>query len=223
VKPVAAAAGFAAVMLLTGCSMPGTASDAGTTTGQDARPSNLFTFGARDGATSTMWLVEQGAARAPVTKLYGVFRRPQKSSESEIAHPCSMTNAGVDRGKPISALRRILLRDVGPRRYELMAQPTTNDDVNLGLSPEGSASCGGTPMTADGLILAAEDQDGVGVVYGMVGDGVVSVDLVVDGVRRPARLGENGFAQEIPDATGKVVERMILGHADGSVTKFPPD
>jgi hypothetical protein len=227
VKPVAVVAGLAAVMLLTGCSMPGEGSDAGTTTGQDARPSNQFTFA--KGITSTTWLTEEGAERTPVKKLYGVFRRPQKSSESQIAHPCStITAGGEDRGKPISGLRRILLRDVGRRRYELLAQPTTSNDLNLGLSPEGlspegSAGCGATPMTADGLILGAEEQDGDGLVYGMVGDGVVSLDVVVDGVRYHARLGENGFAAHIPDARGKVVEKLVLVRKNGSKSEFPPD
>jgi hypothetical protein len=176
-----------------------------------------------------MWLLEEGAERTPVKKLYGVFRRPQKSHETQIAHPCStMAAGGEDRGRPISGLRRILLRDVGRRRYELMAQPTTSDYINLGLSPEvlspeGSASCGGTPMTADGLVLAAQVDDGDAIVHGMVGDGVMSLDVVVDGVRYHARLGENGFAAHIPDALGKVVEKLVLVRKDGSTAEFPSD
>jgi hypothetical protein len=226
VKSVAVVAGFAAVMLVTGCSMPGDAGDAGTTTGQDAR-ANPFTFARA--MTSRTRLTKEGAERTPLKKLYGVFRRPQKIRESQIAHPCStIAVGGEDRGKPISGLRRILLRDVGRRRYELMAQPTTTGNVNLGLSPEGlspegSASCGSTPMTADGLILAAVLEDGDGVVYGMVGDGVVSLDAVVDGVRYHARLNENGFAAHIPDAFGKVVEKLVLVRKNGSKAEFPPD
>jgi hypothetical protein len=220
----AVVAGFAAVTLLTGCDlMPSDPDEAGMSTSQDARPSNLLKFA--EGANSTMWVTEQGAERRPVKELYGVFRRSQRSHESAIAHPCSMARAGEDRGKPISGLRRILLRNVGRRRSELVAQPTTSDDVALGLYPEGSASCGATPMTADGLILAVEGQgdSDVAIVYGMFGDGVVSVDLVIDGVRHPARLGENGFAQEIPDAPGKVLDKVVFKHADGSVSEFPPD
>jgi len=220
----AVVAGLAAAMLLTGCdSMPSDAGATGTATNQVTRPSNLLTFGDLDGATSTMWVLEEGTERTPVKKLYGVFRRSQTSREVGIAPPCSMAGAGQDRGEPIRGLTKILLRGVGPHQNALIAQPMTSDAVALGLSPDGSASCGAAPMTADGLILAAELQDGVAVVYGMVGDGVDSLDLVVDGVRHHARLGENGFAQEIPDASGKVLERMILSHADGSVTEFPTD
>jgi hypothetical protein len=222
VKPGAVVTGFTALMLLTGCSISGNGSDEGTTTGRD--PSHLFPFGTLDGAASKRWLAAAAAKRPerrPVKKVYGVFRRPQKRHESAIAHPCSMA-VGADNGEPISGLRRILLRDVGPRRQELMAQPTASDELNLGLTPDGGADCRITPLTTDGLILGATLEGDDALVYGMVGDGVVSVDLVVDGALHHARLGENAFAAVIPGAIDKALERMILRRADGSVTKFPP-
>jgi hypothetical protein len=222
VKPGAVVTGFTALLLLTGCSISGDGSDAGTTTGRD--PSNLFPFGAADTAAAKRWLgaaTAKPSARRPVKKVYGVFRRPQTSHESKLAHPCSMAIGG-DNGKPSSGLRRLLLRDVGPRRQELIAQPTANDELNLGLTPDGGASCRITPLTTDGLILGATLEGDDALVYGMVGDGVVSVDLVVDGALHHARLGENAFAAVIPGAIDKALERMILRRADGSVTKFPP-
>ena len=71
-------------------------------------------------------------------------------------------------------------------------------------------------------MLAIQMVGRVATVYGMVGDDVASVDLVVDGKHERAQLGENGFALEIPDAPDKTLERLVLKHHDGSVTEFPP-
>ena len=70
-------------------------------------------------------------------------------------------------------------------------------------------------------MLARQMLGRVAIVYGMVGDDVASVDLVVDGKHERAQLGENGFALEIPDAPDKTLEKLVLKHHDGSVTEFP--
>ena len=131
------------------------------------------------------------AAQEALRRLSPTAEEPRSRDRAPMLNGC---RASEDRGKPISGLRRTLLRDVGRRQYELMAQPTTSEDVNLGLYPEGSASCGAPPITADGLILAAESQgeSDVALVYGMFGDGVVSIDLVVDGIEHPASLARTG-------------------------------
>jgi hypothetical protein len=70
-------------------------------------------------------------------------------------------------------------------------------------------------------MLAGQMLGRFAIVYGMVGDDVTSVDLVVDGKRERAQLGENGFALEIPDAPNKTLGKLVLKHHDGSVTEFP--
>ena len=92
--------------------------------------------------------------------------------------------------------------------------------VTVALSGVGG-TCG-RPTTNDGLMLAGQMLGRVAIVYGMVGDDVASVDLVVDGTPERAQLGENGFAVEIPDAPDKTLEKLVLEHHDGSVTEFPP-
>ena len=78
------------------------------------------------------------------------------------------------------------------------------------------------PDDRDELMIALQVFGRVAIVYGMVGDDVASVELVVDGKHERAQLGENGFALEIPDAPDKTLEELVLKHHDGSVTKFPP-
>jgi hypothetical protein len=70
-------------------------------------------------------------------------------------------------------------------------------------------------------MLAGQVVFDLAIVYGMVGDDVTSVDLVVDGERQRAQLGGNGFALEIADAPNKTLEKLVLTHRNRSVTEFP--
>jgi hypothetical protein len=191
-----------------------------TTTRQDREPSSLFPF-------FEGWIVAEDADRRPVKELYRVFRRSQSRSEVEIKPQMAVDAACSAHGGPDSAqygrtitrLGRILLSDVGRSHDVLVAVPTTTDLVTVALSGEGG-TCG-RPMTGDGLMIALQVFGRVAIVYGMVGDDVASVELVVDGEHQRAQLGENGFAIEISDAPNKTLEKLVLQHHDGSVTEFP--
>jgi hypothetical protein len=224
---LAAVVGCMAAALAVGCgTIESEPADSGTSTA--TKPMKLFTFVNGTSSSTTMWAIEDRVERQPLKDLYAVFRRVPTSRETAITErvaanwPC----AGPEDSKtnePLPELTRILLRDVGPRGYDLVAQPTENDDVAMGLFPGGSAGCS-RPADEDGLMLASEvDQKGDAIVYGMVGDSITAVEVVVDGVPEGVRLGENGFAHEIPDAVGQTVDRVRLYHADGSVTTFPEE
>ncbi len=214
-----------AVALMAGCdatqSAPADEAAPTTTTRQDREPSSLFPF-------FEGWIINEDADRRPVKKVYGVFRRSQSRREVEIrpqmAVDASCSAPGgpdsAQYGRTITRLGRILLSDVGRSHDVLVAVPTTTDLVTVALSGEGG-TCG-RPLTRDGLMIALQVFGRVAIVYGMVGDDVASVDLVVDGKHERAQLGENGFALEIPDAPDKTLEELVLKHHDGSVTKFPP-
>jgi hypothetical protein len=219
-----------AVALMTGCdttqSAPGDEAARTTTTRQDRKPLSLFPF--TEGASSAS-VIGEGAARRPVEKLYGVFRRSQSSREAEIkpqvaaysACPAPDGAGSEEIGRTITQLTRILLSDVGRGQDVLVAVPTTTDYVGITLFSSGGGNCG-RPLTKDGLMLALQvDEARFAIVYGMVSDDVASVDLVVDGKHERAQLGENGFALEIPDAPNKTLEKLVLKHHDGSVTEFP--
>jgi hypothetical protein len=96
---------------------------------------------------------------------------------------------------------------------------TDHGAVALSLDPEGSAACG--QPTVDGLLFAAELRKRDAIVYGLVGDDVQAVDLVIDGVTRRAKLGENGFALDVSNPVGKTLEQVVLHNEDGSRTTFP--
>lgn len=189
----------------------------------------LLSFEKGGGSVSVMWLLEEEPERVSVKKRYGVFRRSPTQRESELARrvaedfSCSVAlenDESEEHGEPVSDLTRILLSEIGPKGYDLVAQPTTVDTVSIGLFPGGGGSCGASPP--EGFTLSAELADNrTAIVYGIVPDGVEAVDLVIDGRRHSARFGENGYALEIPDAPGKVLETMLLRHADGSITTVP--
>ena len=161
-------------------------------------------------------------------KVYSIFRRPQSRREAEmrpqmaVDAACSAPNGpdSAELGLTITRLARVVLPDVGRSHDVLVAVPTTTDSVTVALSGQGG-TCG-RPVTRDGLMLAIQMVGRVATVYGMVGDDMASVDLVVDGKHERAKLGENGFALEIPDAPDKTLEELVLKHHDGSVTKVPP-
>ena len=183
-------------------------------------------------------LADDGSKRVPLKELYGAFARPQTPAEAEIGAraaadlPCGLPpSAGKDAspskhdfpdlGKTEPQGARLLLRDIGRSRYDLVGLATTRGAVALGLFPGGSGSCG--LPTVDGLVLAAQSEARGAIVFGLVDDDVKSVDLVIDGASISARLGENGFAQEISNAKGKALDRIVLRHSDGSVSEFPPE
>jgi hypothetical protein len=122
-------------------------------------------------------------------------------------------------GEALPATGRILVEDVGSRPYDLVAMTTEHGGVALSLEPKGSATC--ARPTSDGLVFATQLDPRDAIVFGLVGDDVTAVDLVIDGEARQARLGENGFALEIQTPVGKTFEKVVLHHADGSTTEFP--
>jgi hypothetical protein len=211
-----------ALAVVTGCDSPlsGSADKASSTATTSQELEQLGVFPLSEVA------LERGPK--PVRKLYGVFRRRQSRREVELRPQMAVdavcSNAAVPHaarlGETNSRLGRILLSDLGPMHDVLVAVPTTTDYVTVAISGRGGGC--GVPLTRDGLMLGSQMHDTVATVYGMVGDEVASVDLVVDGKREHAELGENGFALEIPDAPGKNLEGIVLEHHDGSVTKFPP-
>jgi hypothetical protein len=200
-----------------------------TATNSDNLPSPLISFG-EDGMTSVMWLIEEEKSkteRVLPRERYRVFQRPQTQRESEMTRrierdflcSASENDASEKYGEPVSELTRILLGEIGDPQYDLVAEATTRGLVGYKLFPEGSGSCGSS--SPDGFALSAEVRGRAAIVYGLVPDGVVAVDLVVDGMKLRARLGENGYASEVPDAVGKTLERVFLHRTDGSVTEIP--
>jgi len=82
--------------------------------------------------------------------------------------------------------------------------------------PNGGGACGdpgphgltvGYDETADGEPFVA---------YGLVGDDVRSIDLVIDGITHHAEVGDNGYMLKVPVSQGAEIEHLILHLSDGT-------
>jgi hypothetical protein len=173
------------------------------------------------GASEVVLLAEQGTKTAAPRDLYAVFARKQSDEEAQIAptllddYPCA--RAGSEN---IAEQARILLHGVGGGQNTLVAVPTADGSVSVAVFPKGGATCA-LPIE-DGLILAADEQGGSATVYGMVDDGVRSVDVIVDSQAHRAKLSQNGFAVALHGSNGMDVDKLVLRHSDGSISEFPP-
>jgi len=214
------------VILAAGCGSEGSSSDSGRA------HSSVLKFDAGPG-TSSVFVLGNRSKRVQADEIYRVFERPRKPPEHAIAEQASeATEAacgagsvggeeeGPSLGEPQAETVRIVLRGVGRHRpHDLVAMTTDHGAAALSLDPKGSTACG--QPTVDGLLFVAELRKRDAIVYGLVGDEVRAVDLVIDGMTRRAKLGENGFALHISNPVGKTLERVLLHNADGSQTTFP--
>ena len=90
---------------------------------------------------------------------------------------------------------RVLLADIGPAGAMLSAA-LAEIGVCFGLSPGLGGGCGS--IGPGGLSVAYDfDPDSGTIVYGLVGDQVERVEVVVGDTSRAARMGENGFALHV--------------------------
>jgi hypothetical protein len=214
-----------ALCAATGCGSAGsrgTASDGSApTTSAESLNKPLFHLDTDDDDASSevVMLAEQETKSAPLHDLYAVFGRKQTGEEAQIAprlvddYPCA------EGAENIAEQARILLRGVDGGQEMLVAVPTPDGSVSVAVDPKGGATC--ALPTENGLILAADEQGSSATVYGMVDDGVRSVDVIVDGQAHRAQLGENGFAVALHSPKGMDVDRLVLRHSDGSVSEFP--
>jgi hypothetical protein len=213
------------LILATGCGSDGSSSDSGKA------HSSVLKFDAGPG-TSSVFVLGDRSKRVQAEEIYRVFDRPRQPSEHAIAEraseateaACGADSVGGEEegpslGEPQAETVRILLRGVGKPPHDLVAMTTDHGAVALSLDPKSSTACG--QPTVDGLLFAAELRKRDAIVYGLVGDDVRAVELVIDGVTRRAKLGENGFALEVSNPVGKTLEQVVLHNKDGSRTTFP--
>src|SRR5262245_33087725 len=213
---------FLALVAATGCgsaSPRSAAADDSAPTTTTKSPQTPLLHLERDDSSSMVLLAEQGTKSAPPRDVYAVFARKQTDEEAKLAprlladYPCA---AGSEN---IADQARILLRGVDDAQDTLVAVPTTEGSISVAVFPRGGATC--ALPTENGLILAADVEGGSATVYGMVEDGVRSVDVVVNGRAHRAKLGENGFTVALRSADEMDVDKLVFQKADGSKTEFP--
>ena len=157
-----------------------------------------------------------GDERRPVRELYGAFRRPRNDADRSAAAFVGRTGALT--GLPIEldeAEGRLLLAGIGGELDMLYAVPVGADRVLVAVLPNGGGSCGAPGP--DGLQMQQSQlETGALVIHGMVADGVESVDLVISGVPRAARMGENAFGLLLEDTHEADLEQLVLHRRDGT-------
>ena len=171
-----------------------------------------------------------------VHDLYGAFRRPGTEADrvaGETAHdfldvgpeledlPSELPDHVREElalGDVIQAEGRLLLSGLGGEEDTLYAAPTNGNNVAFTLLPSGSGGC--TAPGPDGLILAGTSSEASLVVYGLVGDAVAAVDVVVNGEPCRARMGENAFGLRIDDATPEELDAILLHRANGTINEL---
>jgi hypothetical protein len=184
-----------------------------------------FLFAAGDGA------------RRPVTELYAVFRRPRTAADresGELAQTWGALERGPDEhaddlfppelpnhrreehslGEVIEDEGRLLLAGLGGEQDKLYAAPTTKDAIAYAVLPNGGGGC--SVPGPDGLVLSYVWSSESLVLYGLVADGVVAVEAIVDGEARPAVMGENGFGVRMAAVPQSNVDRIVLHRQDGT-------
>ncbi len=171
-----------------------------------------------DGESSgTMSFIFVGPDPGPVDELYGIFRRPSNDADLK-ARDLAWRTGGLETGLGDIVVDggRLAFSGLGGATDMLYVAPTTNDRIVHAVLPNGGGGAG-TPGP-DGLVLSVNLIPPGAVVMGLVGDTIVAVDIVVDGERREARMGENSFGLRIEDGA---LEGLVLHREDGTNMVLP--
>jgi hypothetical protein len=73
----------------------------------------------------------------------------------------------------------------------------------------------------DGLHLNASFTRRSLVVYGLVGDEITSVDVLVGGESHSAHMGENAFGRRFVETSPGELEAIVLHRRDGTESRIP--
>ncbi len=205
---------------------------------EDVEPESIAEDEGSEGlAQSGSFLFAAGdGVRRPVTELYAVFCRPRTAADresGELAHTLGVLGGPDDDaddllppelpdhlreelslGEVIEDEGRLLLAGLGGEQDTLYAAPTTKDAIAYAVLPNGGGGC--SVPGPDGLVLSYVWSSESLVLHGLVDDGVVAVDVIVDGEARPAVMGENGFGVHMAAVSQSNVDRIVLHRQDGT-------
>jgi len=156
----------------------------------------------------------------PAQDLYAAFRRTPRADDREAA-AIARADAYVDPtdptddplGEPIYSETRLVS---GTSRHGLYALPTNKGAVCTGVIPGGGGGCG--DPGPHGLTVGYDDPaDGSPFnVYGLVGDDVRAIDVVVGGVTRHVQVVDNGYMLEVAGARRSGIQNLVLHLRDGT-------
>ncbi|MGH9890944.1 MAG: hypothetical protein ACREA0_02950 [bacterium] len=196
-----------------------------------------------EAGSSSIFFFDEDTERRPIKEIYSVFSRPRNDADQrggELAARWGALDMGGDvemprplgvseeewraspSGEMIVEEGRVPLLGLGGEEDMLYAAPTSNDHIHLALLPNGGGGCG-APGT-DGLDLHwAYTPSRPLVIYGLVGDEIGSVDVVIAGQTYAARMGENAFGIRVGGSKPSELGTVILHRRDGTTKSIPLD
>jgi hypothetical protein len=181
--------------------------------------------------------------RRPIKELYSVFARPRNDADRRAGDLAAWwgaldVGAGADDemdrppgvseeewrvllpGDVLEEEGRLLLEGLGGEEDMLYAAPTANEHICHALLPNGGGGC--SAPGPDGLNLNATYTPSRSlVVYGLVGDEITSVDVIVGGETHGARMGENAFGIRVDGAKLSELDAVLLQRHDGTTARIP--
>ena len=141
-----------------------------------------------------------------------------------VKSPPADVAAGLGSGSANADAARLLGSDIGGSGLSLFAAARSNGGACNALS---SAKGGvGTQcldnLPPSGISLEASDASGWKL-YGFAADGVVAVDVVLDGNPQPATMLRNAYVADLGGADLSAAKALIVHYADGTTGTVPND
>jgi hypothetical protein len=198
--------------------------DVASTSGFEGDPTELDDAGG--GSGSMMFFLDGGGGATrpePAQALYAVFHRPLDAGDraaAAFARSDDILLPGEESGPAAGQLGRPLYSDTrlvgGTTGHGLYATPTTSGAVCTRVFPNGGGGCG--LPGPHGVTLGWDDPaDGSpGELYGMAGDDVRAVEIVLDGKHRTVAVENNAYLIEIPRAGRGDFGSIVLRLTDGT-------
>jgi hypothetical protein len=130
--------------------------------------------------------------------------------------PPSEVQAGLAAGSAKSDGVRLLGSDVGGTGLDLYAAARSNGGACNALGTDkGGVGTVCVDKLDGGISIAASDAAGW-VVYGFAADGVVGVDVIVEGKPQAASMLANAYALNLGKADPAAVTALVVHNADGT-------
>jgi hypothetical protein len=170
----------------------------------------------------------------PLAPTLAVFNRPRTKADAPppaVARTLSdlegqeQVNEALRPGKPDIRSSRLLLDDVGSWHGAIYAAPTNRGNVCyfVTVGPE-TCPAGFTQDFPVDVMIFDRDEVGGGspaAVAGLVPNDVAAVTVVVAGVGHPARLDNNAYFYELPNAEFRSPESLVIRYRDRSTLTMP--
>jgi hypothetical protein len=184
-----------------------------------------------------------GVEKRPIKEIYAVFSRPRNDAdrqagvlavrwgaldmgtgmEDDMDRPPGVTEeewrASLP-GKVLEEEGRLLLQGLGGEEDMVYAAPTENDHICHALLPNGGGGCGAPGPDGLNLQWAYSPSTSL-VVYGLVGDEIAAVDILIAGETHAARMGENAFGIRVDGTKPSQLESVVLRRRDGTTNRLP--